>query len=1809
MIDMDHKQIIDQIKSDAITGFLRSIKPDGTYYRPVYKELNRLSEQTRDEYIGRFLIELIQNGYDAHPPGTTDGEIDVYLDPNEGDHGTLYVSNTGRPFSAKDVDGICNLGLSEKSLGDSIGNKGLGFRSVLAISREPEIYSKSDAGGQHSFDGFRFRFANKADLRILIPDRIPRDLAYADLPPLHVPVHISRSSRISQSLVSLARRGFSTVVRLPLSAAAQSGTTNDQVLRAIRNLRSFEAPVLAFLTRISKLTVTVEGDPSKSFELSRDIEAKTVLGDDTFESVRLSESGSFLICSRQIPENKVIEAIERSIDVGQLDTSWRERGWSGPGEVAIAVPLYPDSTEPQLYNFFPMGPESNAPLQGLIHAGFYSKNDRSEMDERVPLNDLYLREAIRLAATTIKHLRNNSLSHPGLTESTKGRLVVDLMCWSQRDGITDRRPLDFPTLIVDALSSLDLAPDSHDLFPVISTKDSVGWASAPTIASWDSYRDREEISLNNLVEYSNICALHPDLQEDRVERLRAFLSCTGLRQQLDPDGETQAQAVAVLASKLPIGRKRGTKAVERWKRFYVDLEEILESVPESCWQDKPILLCGDSQLRATGSRASTRVYCPPRGRELSIPQSLRQYFAFLDPKLEWYGELQQTRLALESTHLVQDYDVTELIEGASSSIPLNADRRRSVLQWVFELWEGSGGRDLLGNVNLDVPVTGGKWLAAKEAFFSREWPESTLGPLLSSLVAKCAENANEIRELAGKQLAGLSAKPFDREKKSRWVEFLLELGVNRGLTLERRHSRPLRIPGFEVFQNPLDALCRHLRIGENSKEYIRKQTLDERERLPRITYTTPEHVMPTSVPYITGQEDFAAMDDDSKVLFAKLILELLPSMGDSPLDMSEVAVGFPDAGRTTWPSPAKAFLRQAEWMPMERVGSGQERYFSSPSRIILDGGGSQFPRYLPVPVGLVRPAFSQEVVGALNRICSAVIWNEKDSLIKQVQLLAHSFNSDYFPRGQESQFANHYWSTWGRVIEETSPDDWVWLDQDEKLCVFQVGGSPVAMPFTDSRISDYGIFVRDTPDELTPQLLDEIGRCVWNAGRQIKDGASGYLRAIFGNSVHRISDLNVFTSIDGQPAEDVEGRRLVDLIPCIADIVARCMASQRGPVETQLPNDWTSYLKESEGIRFKGGKEIKISIEGDELRLPEDRYGCLLLGTSGGHTVLIEDLDTDNPDWVSLKKAQKVIAQAIGNVGLAHSIYTVFSFLESSGISPSEATSNSVNWATIEDDLQLTNIDKERVSNELNGDQEWILRHLKPVVIYHVGRPMFDQIAEQSGVETPTQQNLRLIEAISTEVEVDKIFGVLGAARGFRDVFEELCPDDLGKFNDALRGLGEEPVTYGQLHGELLQGYLNEEHESIQMAIRLAYLTEFQLFHDLKGYVQARDHINNLKPDPGWAGTIAKLDDEVLEGYIESAMLELGFPLQTYDPKMESLSSVLDSNRTQARATLKTVAPLVMAWSDKNNVVSHALWSKPDSLTDLLEALSKNGILDFIKLNEESILKWLVQLGYWPNGMDQSCDRGRLGLSPDDLDEVEIGLDQKRRDNERQRRSVLIDGENTRLVKDQFNVDELRDEFAQVVKAGLDKLPDLATIGQFRRPRARTASKGGIGGGRGGSHQGPTEDQTWLVGFTGELFVYEYLKQKMPNRNIDEVWVSGYRQQVTGVPGDDSRGCDFIIPSGRNRRKMFLEVKSHLGDPLTIEIGESEVRLAGRCAGKRPEGDFWIVYVSPLADKKENWDIEFLPNPFTDGGAQVFRTTKKGVVYRFNREVGSPSRT
>jgi hypothetical protein len=207
----------------------------------LYQSVRNMSQFVSDDYGNRFLIELIQNAHDAHDPLLSDGEIEIVLDAAEGLHGCLYVANRGVGFLGKNLKAITNIALSSKPVNAGIGNKGLGFRSVLQVYDWPEIYSVEGQGGSGSFDGYCFRFATVDDLRRhLGGDSV--DLAQEmarNLPCWHVPVPAAPGANVER----FSRQGFATVVRLPLKSSDALEVARSQ----INLLLGLKTPIHLFL--------------------------------------------------------------------------------------------------------------------------------------------------------------------------------------------------------------------------------------------------------------------------------------------------------------------------------------------------------------------------------------------------------------------------------------------------------------------------------------------------------------------------------------------------------------------------------------------------------------------------------------------------------------------------------------------------------------------------------------------------------------------------------------------------------------------------------------------------------------------------------------------------------------------------------------------------------------------------------------------------------------------------------------------------------------------------------------------------------------------------------------------------------------------------------------------------------------------------------------------------------------------------------------------------------------------------------------------------------------------------------------------------------------------------------------------------------------------------------------------------------------------------------------------------------------------------------------------------------------------------
>ena len=818
------RQFVQELAARKIKGFRSNIDEDGRYLDDVYQSVRSLSANIAADYRDRFLIELIQNAYDAHSAGTLDGRIEIALDKREGEYGTLFVANGGSPFGEKNVKSLCDIGLSLKPLAESIGNKGLGFRSVVQITDTPRIYSQCPAApGANHFSGFCFRFAEYDDYADLIVEPRHRELAQRDLPTFHLPICLDGQG---ETVCEFAEAGVATVIELPLRDAHAL----ESVQREIDDLRDQKVPMLLYLDRVSSLrvrTIDPTGQTEADYAFTRSEETLSAT-DIALSRVDLGGGGLFLVCRQAVPETNMKDAIATGIRRKELHEHWTK--WAGDGEVGVAVRLDAEVPSSRLYTFLPMGEQAKAPFRGYLHGSFSTSANRKSLNARVQLNALLLTEATSLSAKAIHRLCTGPIGtmEGGLTVEQCATAVVDLLCWSKVGSLeTDK---DLAAGLAQALAGRFGVNEFADA-PVVPC---LLQAPDGPNAIWQPPAKARRWPVDTTVFSDQVAARHADVLNlwpmwsvlsTRLDRLDDFLDTHADGYLGGPCADERAMLVDLVASTL--GTASGT-AIAKWQQFFQEIPDFMG--PDGLrLAGRAVLLGDDGQLHkameaapatdATGpSRRGRRrkivaaVFSPPDPRrastdndfEVDPPKSLSNRFAFLTTALPWHEDLSDTRRYLESHKLINQFDREAVLAHLSSTLRDEKNRKvlRSGLRWAFQLWRQprSHGRPVQIQTRhlFRVPTLSGKYIEARKAMFSAGWPRETAGELLQEFLGAAPPGLSDLRELENRLLAATDDLAFRGRWIEDWVLFLTELGVNTGLTPELRDSRKKTLPAREI---------------------------------------------------------------------------------------------------------------------------------------------------------------------------------------------------------------------------------------------------------------------------------------------------------------------------------------------------------------------------------------------------------------------------------------------------------------------------------------------------------------------------------------------------------------------------------------------------------------------------------------------------------------------------------------------------------------------------------------------------------------------------------------------------------------------------------------------------------------------------------------------------------------------------------------------------------------------------------------------------------------------------------------------------
>ncbi|MFF2379316.1 sacsin N-terminal ATP-binding-like domain-containing protein [Streptomyces sp. NPDC058108] len=303
-------------------------------------------------YANRTLLELVQNAADAmsgvdDSQGDYAGRVEIVLDT---DCQTLYCANAGRPFSKNGLTAITHAHLSGKR-GDEIGRFGLGFKSVLAVSHAPQVFSRSVS----------FEF-NSSAAHVEIAEITPTAKRHPILrtPTLIDPVAAFAEDPILAELAEWA----STIVKLP--HASNLG-------RIRREIEGFSSEFLLFATAVREVKLRVLG--AEAFATSH---ASRDLGGGVFRIEDPSGDGEEWIVEDRMHEptpnarKQVGEAVSRA----QV-------------KVTVAIPKrHAQQRIGRFWSYFPLQDQTSA--SALFNAPWSVNDDRTTL-----LKNDYNREILK----------------------------------------------------------------------------------------------------------------------------------------------------------------------------------------------------------------------------------------------------------------------------------------------------------------------------------------------------------------------------------------------------------------------------------------------------------------------------------------------------------------------------------------------------------------------------------------------------------------------------------------------------------------------------------------------------------------------------------------------------------------------------------------------------------------------------------------------------------------------------------------------------------------------------------------------------------------------------------------------------------------------------------------------------------------------------------------------------------------------------------------------------------------------------------------------------------------------------------------------------------------------------------------------------------------------------------------------------------------------------------------------------------------------------------------------------------------------
>ena len=1820
-----NRVIADHTKSQVQT-FFDEIKNGTRNYQTVAS----LNAQVAQEYRGRCVLELLQNAHDALAEPTPDDARRISFVLNASPEPVLLIGNTGRPFHYDDFKGICQLAQSPKDPNKSVGNKGLGFRSVLEVSARPEIWSTTPPNSDMCFS-FRFdptvidrvkaagqdlelhglAVPSPFDLNGPLVDWSPEQLLQFrasvaerkvdigneanSLSPYQLPLQVQATPSDVQRLLD---SGHATVIRLPLDGGSMLAS-EDAIQSVRKQLDDLgEAQSVVFLDNLAELVIEVDGD---RHSIRRTVCSDSrVVGRPRINQRELqvrstgtsSEDGAlrhFRMWSRVVGGNDDPVGAERIRSaVSYLPNRWPE---VRQARVGVAVEDTAEQVEGVFVIFLPT--EQVTGTGAHINGPFYGSLDRRQIDFGEAYNSLILDAALNLSLDLVADLR-------GRESSWCARALLDIVASVAPVGGEDwhlmsrlrkcaekrGRPLeDQPIVLCDRAWCTPL--EAH-LMPDIGDDDPIG------VGRW-----------RELAQFPIVSGVLDGRKAAVAHLLTGFLGS------VDPTPQEWIASMERVARHVARGEPNVT-----WDDF---LRSLLDVLPDDLLAEPrfgsvdPLaearfLPTSDGRLIAASSSRSL-FFRPVQGIDEvakfieDIPKSIEGRLAFLHSDVQVHEGPTNRNTAVQKFldggdgRFVKTYRSEDILRNvvipALPSPPVrhgsqDAVHCADILDWTFRLVGNEPPDTLLPLLRQLLVCCSDGWLPANMAVFGTGWSGkhgSDIHAVSDALPGTAALRLKKTMLLA----------PSDK----RWLmnvdhldDFLVRLGVVDGLRLDVAEitfsmseysndlqERPPPDTPTEAWVNWCNSVSE---VVQPSYVMWHDYKLSGLQLLPEIHH-------------------LAALKRPGRDALSNLVLS---SIGDWSTDWAEVTVSKVGGQRwkTTTTSPLMYWLRTSAWLSdqdpqgdseiVETCNEAQalsQRWLVPSS--LLRGGRTRYAHLDPLSLDLlkrldVEPSVKEQLI----KLGLNVYPTEDDDKTgpELLEALARAWDEDRVPSARFDAFLGQVREAWSHFVPDrglpntflvrTGRRSFSTRARDEIANVF--------LPDHQSRsraLRDHGIL------DMRPQDANRLADTLVQATRINR--ASQLEEQYMVDGAPWSPETSETTGLDGSPYEWLS----VVLLAVAAYGGTNPGGTTTGAWREALDRLRRARVVESDQIITKIVHNGNVVAESKPLSqwLPGE-----VLSVSRGQ-MSYEGLAPAGQAILSRQDISKDLLLVLGAL-------------------PAQ---RAVTLEDIESALERADIDAQAfadVREQWMGDISIVVDRLRPVLRL-LG-------VSEHGFEAATKDLDELTQWLSTNLHSWNASELMSAAKKSQDDYAmgKTAWDALGEiaqlpsWNAALVGLGAKyEAVENRSASEQIMDHMDQAAPQLRAFARHVALAagDPSLFQSIEEVARG------FRGDASWSTRwwdvpFAAVIDSLISRYRQ---------VPTVAPFLGMIERSITADGLREELEKRGISmmpdPCETAATNRHRL-QQLLSNIRDIYRDWLKLDASRSAKDFADLRPE--LDGSEHLGDWSDTkllevalqapFDQSfkdacsgCStldaiRDKLDLTPQSIEERHKERLHQKREAESRRRTHVVAGH-------PFEVGAMdyRDLFDRLGTLATPEGPraskdELTTLLKIRERKGQSAG-GGSGGSVARPVRSPPADLTELVGVVGEIRAFQYLRSEFGESVVKhECWVSEIRGSVLppakGDPHDisDSHGFDFRFKD-RRRRTWYVEVKATAGDDSSFDLGISEIRAATQYA--RARGGRWrILRVRNALSAQPK--VDWLPNPFEDEFKSRFRLREGGmrVSYR-----------